>query len=100
MSLTSADYHIGFIVQSIEFPAPNNTLADGSCCDSSRGAGGGECCDNGCSPNTIFCFRESQHPTDDPLCPLLEVFRNEAQAGVVVRGTDNTPIDKYYTVEW
>ena len=98
MSLTSADYHIGFVVQSIEFTAPNNTLADGSCCDSSCGADGGECCDNGCSPSIRFCFRESQHPTGDPSCPLLEFVRSEAQAGLVFFETDNTQIDKYYTV--
>ena len=98
LSFASADYHIGFIVQSIEFLTPRNILANGSCCDSSCGANGIECCDNGCSPSMRICFRESQHLADDPSCPLLEVLRNTAQS-LVVLSTNIPPIQRYYTVE-
>ncbi len=32
--LTNADYQIGYIVRSFEYIDSQNTLADGSCCDS------------------------------------------------------------------
>ena len=48
---------------------PNNSLADGSCCET-------ESC-SPCSPVLNFCFRDSGHSRGDTeTCSLLSIFRN------------------------
>ena len=101
MGLAFADYNIGFALI-IQFQGAENTLADGSCCDSSC-LSDQSCCastNTTCSPTLRLCFRESQHPREDTesSCPLMEIQRNSANGALILFGTDSAPISTVYAV--
>lgn len=101
MGLSSADYHIGLVVDGdndIEFTGTANTLFDGSCCDASCGDDAACCAAASCSPTYRFCFRESNHPRDDlESCPLFQLTRDNP--GIITLAAFNTVVQSYYTVE-
>ena len=100
--MTNADYHIGYTLQPPELLDQQNTLADGTCCDATCGTNV-TCCNNtvnGCMLTARICFRESQDPSNNiSFCPLLRDDRDVSQAAVSI-ATTNTPVQRFYTVEW
>ena len=101
VGFSSADYQIGVAVQSIEFLEPQNTLADGSCCDSGCGDDATCCAAASCSPTLRLCFRKSQHPTDDRDSPcLVQISREDGDEPFFSLSTDSPAAAGYYTVSW
>lgn len=99
VGLGSTDYHIGYVLQSIHFQRPPNTLFDGSCCDASCTTNTSCCAAAHCSPTLRLCFREFNHPKEDvESCPLLKITRTQASQVLFALGTDNKPIQRFYTV--
>lgn len=98
--MASANYQIGYTVQTVTFNPPYNMLADGSCCNSDCNTQ--QCCSASidvCSPTLRLCFRELEHPIEDTNseCFLVasRIFGNQTFA---VLGTDTPEIERLYSV--
>ena len=99
----TADYHIGFRLNSIEFLEPQNTLADGSCCDPGCRDNTMSCCaatNITCKPTLRLCFREPQHPMEDEESSCLLLISRQSVDGFVAIGSTNPSIKQYYSVSW
>lgn len=101
MSYTSADYHIGLSLLNINFFEPMNTLADGSCCDST--CDDQTCCAASattCAPTLRICFRRSEEDMNDVETDCTQqVSRVNGNQNFNNFGTDFAQIEEYYTVE-
>ena len=98
----SADFHIGLSLSPITLLAPLNTLADGSCCDSSCGTNM-TCCEASsirCDPTVRICFRRSEHPVEDDDSECPQVVTLEDTSSILNQFGDSFDQTRdYYTVE-
>ena len=75
-----ADFHIGYSLRL--YSNPNNSLADGSCCE--------DTCSS-CNTILFFCFRDSLLPREDTSHSLCFVENERDNVAAFTFFPDNTP---------